>query len=99
MLKKCEANLRKAGVKWKVAYENQDLNNGIEIRNASVVIFCLTLQFLRPLNREKILKKIAESLPENDAVIFIEWTAAEYVPWRLKHPENDKAKITGPIIA
>ncbi|NNE77220.1 MAG: carboxy-S-adenosyl-L-methionine synthase CmoA [Pricia sp.] len=72
MLIKCEANLKEAGVKRKVAYEMQDLNCNIEMDNPSVVIFCLTLQFLRPLNREKILKKICNSLPENGAVILIE---------------------------
>jgi len=51
MLKKCEANLKKAGVEREVSYENQDLNHNIELRDPSVVIFCLTLQFLRPLNR------------------------------------------------
>ena len=78
MLKKCEANLKKADVQRKVAYENQDLNTDIVLRNPSVVIFCLTLQFLRPLNREKILKKIAESLPENGAVILIEKILTEH---------------------
>ncbi len=78
MLKKCEANLKKADVQRKVAYENQDLNTDIILRNPSVVIFCLTLQFLRPLNREKILKKIAESLPENGAVILIEKILTEH---------------------
>lgn len=72
MLIKCEANLKEAGVTRNVAYQNQDLNCNIEMENPSVVIFCLTLQFLRPLNREKILKKICESLPENGAVILIE---------------------------
>jgi len=78
MLKKCEANLKKAGVEREVSYENQDLNHNIELRDPSVVIFCLTLQFLRPLNREKILKKIAESLPENGAVILIEKILTEH---------------------
>lgn len=78
MLLKCAENLKHAGVKRKVAYENQDLNCTIELNNPSVVIFCLTLQFLRPLNREKILKKIAESLPENGAVILIEKILTEH---------------------
>jgi len=58
MLAKCKANLKVAGVSRKVAYENQDLICNIEMDNPSVVIFCLTLQFLRLLNREKILNKI-----------------------------------------
>lgn len=78
MLLKCEHNLKDAGVTRNVAYENQDLNHAIKINNPSVVIFCLTLQFLRPLNREKILKKICESLPENGAVILIEKILTEH---------------------
>ncbi len=78
MLIKCEANLKEAGVQRKVAFENQDLNSTLELRNPSVVIFCLTLQFLRPLNREKILREICESLPENGAVILIEKILTEH---------------------
>lgn len=72
MLEKCSLNLKSAGVKRKVLLENQDLNLDVELHNPSVVIFCLTLQFLRPLKREKILRKIYNSLPENGAVILIE---------------------------
>ena len=78
MLVKCKANLKHAGVKRNVAYENQDLNCSVELNNPSVVIFCLTLQFLRPLNRAKILKKIYEKLPENGAVILIEKILTEH---------------------
>ena len=78
MLTKCKANLEAAGVSRKVTFENQDLNCNIEMDNPSVVIFCLTLQFLRPLNREKILKKIRECLPENGAVILIEKILTEH---------------------
>lgn len=72
MLLKAENNLRKSGINRKIAFENQDLNCDISLRNPSVVIFCLTLQFLRPLNRERILRKICNSLPENGAIILIE---------------------------
>jgi tRNA (cmo5U34)-methyltransferase len=72
MLKKCEANLKASGVSRKVIYKNQDLNSDIEIHDPSVVIFCLTLQFLRPLKRERLIKKIHDSLPENGAIILVE---------------------------
>ncbi len=78
MLLKCEQNLKASGVTRKVSYQNQDLNSDIQLTNASVVIFCLTLQFLRPLNREKILRKIYASLPENGAVILIEKILTEH---------------------
>ena len=78
MLKSCEANLKAAGVERKVNYQNQDLNQDIQLTNPSVVIFCLTLQFLRPLKREKIIRKIYSSLPENGAVILIEKILTEH---------------------
>jgi len=72
MLKQCRANLEKAGVKRKITLENQDLNSGIVLENASVVIFSLTLQFLRPLNRGKLIGEIYNQLPKNGAVIVVE---------------------------
>jgi tRNA (cmo5U34)-methyltransferase len=78
MLIKCESNLIEAGVTRQVSYENQDLNTNVDLDNPSVVIFCLTLQFLRPLKRERILKQICESLPENGAVILIEKILTEH---------------------
>ncbi len=72
MLKRCRANLEKAGVKRKITLANQDLNSGIELENASVVVFSLTLQFLRPLNRGKIIQAIYDQLPQNGAVIVVE---------------------------
>ncbi|MEZ4802166.1 MAG: carboxy-S-adenosyl-L-methionine synthase CmoA [Gelidibacter sp.] len=72
MLKKCEVNLKNAGLKRKVAYSNQDLGAAMEFDNPSVVILCLTLQFLRPLHRERIIKRIYESLPENGAIVLVE---------------------------
>jgi len=78
MLKSCEANLKAAGVERKVSYQNQDLNSDFQLTDPSVVIFCLTLQFLRPLNREKIIRKIYDSLPENGVVILIEKILTEH---------------------
>lgn len=78
MLAKCKLNLKEAGVKRNVILENQDLNCDVELHNPSVIIFCLTLQFLRPLIREKILRKIYASLPENGAVILIEKILTEH---------------------
>lgn len=72
MLKKCKENLQHAGVTRQVTLENQNVDRDIKLYNPSVVIFCLTLQFVRPLNREKILQRIYDQLPENGALILIE---------------------------
>jgi len=77
MLKKCQEKLNEAGLERPVKLEVADLNVCVEIRNASVVVLCLTLQFVRPINREKILKAIYEGLVPGGAVIIIEKILAE----------------------
>ena len=52
MLRKAEDKLRASQFPWPYMLRRQDLNDGIEIENASVVLMILTLQFVRPLNRE-----------------------------------------------
>jgi tRNA (cmo5U34)-methyltransferase len=51
---------------------NTDLNNDFEIKNASVVIMSLTLQFINPSQRDLIVKRIFNGLMENGCFIFIE---------------------------
>lgn len=54
-----------------------DLNQGINIGNASVVIMVLTLQFIRPLNREKVIGSILKGLNENGCLILVEKVLGE----------------------
>jgi tRNA (cmo5U34)-methyltransferase len=54
-----------------------DLNKGVEIKNASVVVLCLTLQFVRPIYREHLLKNIFDGLNSGGVVILIEKILAE----------------------
>jgi tRNA (cmo5U34)-methyltransferase len=77
MLQKCKTKLDDAGISRPYDLCVGDLNNGIEINNASVVILCLTLQFVRPLYREKLLKKIMDGLVDNGVVIIVEKILAE----------------------
>ncbi len=50
----------------------QDLNEEIKIQNASVVIVTLTLQFVRPLHRERVVQSIANGLHPQGAMIVVE---------------------------
>lgn len=50
---------------------NEDIFN-IELKEAKVVFSNYTLQFIRPLNREKLVKKIYDSLQEGGVFIFSE---------------------------
>jgi len=60
-------------------YELQlcDFNEGLRIENASVVLLVLTLQFVRPLHRDALLKSIYEGLNENGCLILVEKVLGE----------------------
>ena len=49
-----------------------DLDAGIEIENASVVLMVLTLMFVRPLNREKLMRRIHAGMNENSCLLVVE---------------------------
>jgi tRNA (cmo5U34)-methyltransferase len=77
MLKKAKEKLVDVNAKRKLELEFADINKNINIENASVVTLLLTLQFVRPLNRERIMKKIYDGLNEQGAVIIIEKLTSE----------------------
>jgi len=77
MLKKCKANFEAENVKRKFDLQRMDLNQGIRIENASVVVMCLTLQFIRPLYRGKLLKEIYQQMNDNSCFILIEKVLGE----------------------
>ncbi len=49
-----------------------DLHESPIIENASVVLMILTLQFIRPLHRARIMRRIAQGLNENGCLILVE---------------------------
>lgn len=77
MLDKCRTKLEAAGFKRPVKLEVADLNGDVNITNAGVVVLCLTLQFVRPINRERLIKKIYAGLNPGGSVIIIEKILAE----------------------
>jgi len=58
MLEKCRIKLTEAGFKHPYSLEVADLNDRVTINQASVVVLCLTLQFVRPINRERLVKRL-----------------------------------------
>ncbi len=54
-----------------------DLYKPFEIKNASVVILCLTLQFIRPVYRQKMLESIYLQMNNGACLILIEKILAE----------------------
>lgn len=77
MLKKCDVKLKEAGVNRPYNLVVADLGKPIEIKNASVVVLCLTLQFVRPLHRERLIKNIHENLNPGGVLILVEKILAE----------------------
>lgn len=49
-----------------------DLHDNFRMENASVVLLVLTLQFVRPLYRDRLVCRIADAMPENAALILVE---------------------------
>ncbi len=54
-----------------------DLNKGIHIENASVVLMVLTLQFVRPLYRNRLISNIYNGLNDNGCLILVEKVLGE----------------------
>ncbi len=52
--------------------EHADLNRGCVIENASVVVLNLTLQFIRPLYRDNLMRQVFSGLNDNGALILVE---------------------------
>jgi tRNA (cmo5U34)-methyltransferase len=72
MLKKAEEKFKNHGMRHAYHLECTDLNNEVRIENASVVIMNLTLQFVRPLNRERLMRSISKGVNENGCLILLE---------------------------
>lgn len=72
MLEKCDGKLKEAGVVRPYELQVADLHQGAQIHNASVVVLCLTLQFIRPIHREKLLKSIIDGMVPNGVLILVE---------------------------
>ena len=75
MLKKAEVKLE--GIKRPFTLQNADINNGFHFDNTSVATMLLTLQFVRPLYRERIAKTIYNGLNANGCLLLIEKLVVE----------------------
>lgn len=72
MLARAEEELKAASFTRRYELRHQDLHKGLVIENASAVIMSLTLQFVRPLFRERVMRTIFEGLNHQGCVILVE---------------------------
>jgi tRNA (cmo5U34)-methyltransferase len=77
MLKRCRQKLTEHGLQHEHELICADLNQGAGIQNASMVLMVLTLQFVRPLYRDILIKQILQGLNENGCLILVEKVLGE----------------------
>lgn len=77
MIENAEKNFRNNGLTRQYNLIRTDLCEPFEIRNASVVVMCLTLQFIRPLYRQKMLESVYQQMNDGACLILIEKILAE----------------------
>lgn len=77
MLRKCREKLGHHGFARPYELQCLDLNSGVHVENASLALLVLTLQFIRPLNRERLMADLFRGLRQNGAVILVEKVLGE----------------------
>lgn len=77
MLDKARTKMIENGVTHAFDLDIADLHQTLSIENASVVTLLLTLQFVRPLYREKVMQAIYNGLNTNGCLILIEKVTSE----------------------
>jgi len=77
MLESCRKNLDKHGLTRNISLIEGDMNKKVTIKNASVVVLCLSLQFIRPIYRQKLLQSIYKQMNPNGILILVEKVIGE----------------------
>jgi tRNA (cmo5U34)-methyltransferase len=77
MLQRGREKLESAGFARPFDLQLCDFNQGLAIENASVALLVLTLQFVRPLHRDVLLRSVYEGLNENGCLILVEKVLGE----------------------
>lgn len=78
MLAKARQKLKPITGHRQLTLINSDIHARFQIEHASVVMMILTLQFIRPLNREDLLRRINDSLCENGCLLLVEKVTGPY---------------------
>ena len=77
MLERCRAKIAARGFDRPHELRCADLNEGVQIENASLVTMILTLQFIRPLYRDKLVGQILRGLNPEGCFIIVEKVIGE----------------------
>jgi tRNA (cmo5U34)-methyltransferase len=77
MLAEARSKLDEYGVARTVDLQCGDLNEGIAIEDASVVLMVLTLQFIRPLRRDRLIENVFAGMRPDGCLILVEKVLGE----------------------
>lgn len=61
-----------------IEFRNNDIHQGLQIDNASVVSILFTLQFVRPLYRERLVKLIFDGMRDDGVLVLAEKVTSEH---------------------
>jgi len=78
MLRKTEENLKARAFPYPLELRHSDLNDGFILDDANVVVMALTLQFVRPLFRAKLLEAIFRGLQPGGCLLLVEKIISEH---------------------
>ncbi len=77
MLARAEREMQRTGFSRPYVLRELQIDQDLRIENASVVIMSLTLQFIRPLQRERLMRAIFDGLNPQGCLILVEKVLAE----------------------
>lgn len=77
MLDKARSRLSGVATNRALEFRTTDLNEGVAFDNASIALLVLTLQFIRPLRRERLITDIYRGLNNQGALILVEKVLGE----------------------
>lgn len=77
MLAKALQKVNAANSERRVDFITADLHQGFPLENATVITMLLTLQFVRPLYRERVMKAIFDGLNEEGCLLLVEKLTSE----------------------
>jgi tRNA (cmo5U34)-methyltransferase len=77
MLARARAKLEQAEFGWPYELRLADLDRSVEVASASVVLLVLTLQFVRPLQRERLIREVYEGMVDKGCLILVEKVLGE----------------------
>jgi tRNA (cmo5U34)-methyltransferase len=77
MLVKCRDKLTSHGMQHAFELQCADLNQGAAVENTSMALLILTLQFVRPMYRDRLILDLHRGLVENGCLLLVEKVLGE----------------------